>query len=150
MSVQAPLRRLGKEKKIMYLNRLTDDQRQPFLDLCIHAAMTNEDFDRTEKELIKQYCGEMGIAEVRYAPEKPFDEVCVKLAEICSAADTKIIMLNIAGLMLSDNIYDESERLFMRTLAKKLKLGRDDYEETIDFVKQLTAIHANIERFLKR
>ncbi len=133
----------------MYLNRLSDDQRQPFLDLCIHAAMTNEDFDRTEKELIKQYCGEMGLTEVRYEPEKPFDEVCGKLAE-CSAAEIKIIMLNIAGLMLSDNIYDESERLFMRTLAKKLRLSRDDYEETIDFVKQLTGIHANIERFLKR
>ena len=150
MGDQAPLRRLGKEKKIMYLNKLTDEQRQLFLDLCIHAAMTNEDFDRTEKELIRQYCGEMGIADVRYTPEKPFDEVCGKLAEICTMADIKVIILNIATLILSDNIYDESEKLFMRTLARKLKLSRDDYEEAVDYVKQLTAVHVNIERFLKR
>ena len=134
----------------MYLNRLDEKQKELFLDLCIHAAMTNEEFDRAEREIINGYCREMGIEKPRYAPQKGFDEVCGELYESCSENEIKIVILETAALMLSDNVYDESEQRFMRTVARKLRLGREDYDNILYLVKQLADVRAKIDRYFSR
>ncbi len=132
----------------MYLNKLDKKQQDLFLDLCIHAAMTNEEFDREEREIINRYCSEMNITEPRYVPKKGFDEVCGELCECCSPTEIKIVVFETAALMLSDNIYDESEKRFMRTVARKLRLGREDYDTIIEYVEEAADIYAKVGKFI--
>ena len=131
-----------------FLNRLSEEQKDLFLDLCIHAAMANDDFDYTEKSLINQYCDEMKIAEPRYTPKRSFEEICNRLSEICSKPDVRIIVIETAALMLSDNEYDESERRFMRVLIRKLGLSNDDYNDIMDYIKKITKLYSEMNKFI--
>ena len=45
----------------MFLNRLSNEQKELFLDLCIHASKADNDFAEDEKLVIDQYCDEMHI-----------------------------------------------------------------------------------------
>ena len=40
----------------MYLNRLSGEQKELFLDLCIHASKADGIFAEEEKQYIQQYC----------------------------------------------------------------------------------------------
>ena len=40
----------------MYLNRLSGEQKELFLDLCIHASKADGIFAEEEKRYIQQYC----------------------------------------------------------------------------------------------
>ena len=60
----------------------------------------------------------MDIKEPRYSAETSVDEVCIKLAEISSKTERRIIALEIAALMLADNEHDKNEKSFLKKFQK--------------------------------
>ncbi len=132
----------------MYLNRLNDEQKDLFIDLCIHAAYANEKFVDEEKELINAYCDEMHLSDVRYESRKTLDDVTDRLTEISSKTELRIILLEIGALMLSDNVYDEHEQAFMKELAHRSGLTDKGLEEMFDCLKGLTSLYARIDTII--
>ena len=100
----------------MYLNKLNNEQKELFLDLSIHAAMSNNIFTDEEKVTVRQYCAEMNIAE-RYEAKLSNDEVLEKLSAISTKQEMRIVFMEITALVLSDNIFDEQEQAFVKKVA---------------------------------
>jgi tellurite resistance protein len=131
----------------MFLNRLSIEQKELFLDLCIHASKSNNDFSAEEKETINQYCEEMHI-NIRYDEEHDLNEIADKLAEISSEQDLRMILLETAGLLLSDNKYDDEEKKFFDTLAEKLGLDKAQTDDVIGMLRELTDVYTRINGFV--
>lgn len=45
----------------MFLNNLKEENKERFLKLCVHAALSNNVFEQEEQEMIAAYCHEMNI-----------------------------------------------------------------------------------------
>ncbi len=132
----------------MYLNKLSEEQKNLFLDLCIHAAMANNVLADEEKELIDRYCAEMDITSPRYSAETSVEDVRARLAEISSGSEKRIIALEVAALMLADNEHDESEKSFMRELIQSLGITDDEYDKILDFVGKIIGLYSEINGFV--
>ena len=131
----------------MFLNRLSAEQKELFLDLCIHASKSNNNFSVEEKETIAQYCEEMHI-EIRYDEETDLPAIAERLTEISSEQDLRMILLETAGLILSDNVYDDDEKKFFSALTGKLGLAPEQTDEVIAMLRELTDVYKRINEFV--
>lgn len=132
----------------MYLNRLNDNQKELFIDISIHAAESNNEFAEQEKELINQYCNEMNIFPARYTANSTLDDAMNKLINISTEEEKRMIVVELTGLVLSDNNFDKFEQQFMDDLSQKLKLDNNQIAYLIRQLNSLTEIYGNIDRFV--
>ncbi len=131
----------------MFLNRLSTKQKELFLDLCIHASKSNNDFCADEKFMIDQYCEEMHIP-VRYEEQHTFSSVAAELISISSPTDLKIILLETSALLLSDDKIDADERSFIESFAEKIGLTKMQLDDVVGMVTELSAIYDRINEFV--
>ena len=132
----------------MYLNKLSGDQKELFLDLCIHASMANNDFDEKEKEFIRQYCEEMQLDNIRYTAVNDIESTVNKIIEISSETELKIVILELTALLLSDNEYDEMEKQFMEKMLTKANISEEVNKKIIDIINKLTDIYSEINSII--
>ena len=128
----------------MYLNKLNNEQKELFLDLCIHAAMANGDFADKEKEMVNEYCSEMNINKIRYVAIESLDDVIVKLIAISTKEEMKMIVLEITALLISDNEFDKFEKVFIEKINNKISLKKAKYEQMLNALNDLSVIYDKI------
>ena len=132
----------------MYLNKLSGEQKELFLDLCIYASMANNDFDEKEKEYIRQYCEEMRLDNVRYTAVNSLEDAVEQIIKISSEKELKIVILELTALLLSDNEYDEMEKQFMQKMLIKANISSDLNDKMINSLKKLMDIYAEIDSMI--
>lgn len=131
----------------MYLNRLSNEQKELFLDLCIHAAGSNGDFSADEKLMLDQYCDEMNIP-VRYEEKASVAELTARLTEISAPEELRMILIETVSLMLADNEFDEQEKAFMSAVCAKLGLADKDVDEVSALLREVTELYGRINSFI--
>ncbi len=131
----------------MYLNKLKSEQKELFLDLCIHAANVDDKFSDQEKETIQQYCAEMMIPE-RFEAKYSNEEVLEKLKAISYKNEMRIIFIEITALVLSDNVFDDKEKAFVDKIAELAELTEDDKKKIINLMKELYVVYNNLSGFI--
>ncbi|MBR1764598.1 MAG: hypothetical protein IJ746_04315 [Ruminococcus sp.] len=131
----------------MFLNRLSNEQKELFLDLCIHASKSNDDFSADEKFVIDQYCEEMHIP-VRYEEQHEMATLAEKLIAVSSESDLKIILLETSALLLSDNKFDEFEQQFIEAFTKQIGMTREQLDSVLAMLRELTGIYDKIGEFI--
>ena len=124
----------------MFLNRLSNDQKELFLDLCIHASKANDDFSADEKFTIDQYCEEMHKHEL--------STLAQDLIKISSESDLKIILLETSALLLSDNKFDDFEKQFIEAFTKQIGLSQEQLDSVLSMLRELTGIYDKIGEFV--
>ena len=131
----------------MFLNRLSNEQKELFLDLCIHASKSNNDFNDEQKQTIDQYCDEMHI-DIRYEEQNELPFIADRLTEISSEQDLRMILLETAALLLSDSVYDSDEKKFFTALSDRLGLAKEQTDEVIGMLNELTDVYSRINGFV--
>ncbi|MBR6873802.1 MAG: hypothetical protein IKN17_09890 [Ruminococcus sp.] len=131
----------------MFLNRLSNEQKELFLDLCIHASKANNNFSAEEKLTVEQYCEEMHI-DVRFDEREGFAEATDRLIASSSDQELKIILLETAALLLSDSTYDPDEQRFFDSLTARLGLAPEQTEEVLTLLSELTGVYSKINDFI--
>lgn len=132
----------------MYLNRLSGEQKELFLDLCIHASKADGSFAEEEKQYIQQYCIEMQLDNIRYSVNNDLDTVIKKIAEVSTAIDLKIILFEIAALVLSDNNFDKNEESLVDKLIKEFKLETEFKEKVIKKLTNLMDVYTGLNEMI--
>ena len=131
----------------MYLGKLNDEQKNLFLDLCIHGANSNNDFADDEKEMVNAYCTEMQIP-VRYTEENDLDSCIDRLIKISSEEEIRAILIEITALILADDICDEQEEVFMQKFIKKTGISNDEYKRVSEMLARLSTLYKEINDFV--
>ncbi|MDD6991511.1 MAG: hypothetical protein PUI48_06765 [Oscillospiraceae bacterium] len=125
----------------MYLNRLNEEQKNLFIDLCIHASLANNNFADEEKNMIDLYCEEMNLKEHRYTANNSMDDAVSKLVAISTNEELRIVLLEISALIISDNVYDNDEQNFMNSLVERIGFSEDKVSEMMGCLNELTAVY---------
>lgn len=131
----------------MYLGKLNDEQKNLFLDLCIHGANSNNDFADDEKEMVNAYCTEMQIP-VRYTEENDLDSCIDRLIQISSEEEIRAILIEITALILADDICDEQEEVFMQKFIKKTGISNDEYKRVSEMLARLSTLYKELNDFV--
>lgn len=131
----------------MYLGKLNDEQKNLFLDLCIHGANSNNDFADDEKEMVNAYCTEMQIP-VRYTEETDLDSCIDKLIQISSKEEIRAILIEITALILADDICDEQEEVFMQNFIKKTGISNDEYKRVSEMLARISTLYKELNDFV--
>lgn len=121
----------------MYLSQLDLNKKKLFLDLSIHAAMSNNNFGKEEKLIVNSYCDEMGLQKSEYLATKDLDTVLHELKEICSPREVNIILVEITALIMGDGVYDTLEKDFMKRIQATFEISDEKLENTILAINKL-------------
>ena len=131
----------------MYLGKLNNEQKNLFLDLCIHGANSNNDFANDEKEMVNAYCTEMQIP-VRYTEENDLDSCIDRLIQISSEEEIRAILIEITALILADDICDEQEEVFMQKFIKKTGISNNEYRRISEMIARLSTLYKELNDFV--
>ena len=102
----------------MFLTYLKDVNKEKFLEICVHAALSNGVFAEEEKETLAAYCREMNVDVHVPETRETFEALLSTLSDTASQAEKNIIVLETLALVKSDGVYDDKEQAFMSQLAK--------------------------------
>lgn len=132
----------------MYLNKLNNEQKELFIDVCIHAAMSNQNFADAQKTLISEYFNEMNRSDVRYTADKDMETALSRLLEISSGTELRMIAIEIMALILSDQQFDEFEKEFMQNFVDKLHIDHEKIAEMHELLLNLMQAYKRIGEFV--
>lgn len=132
----------------MYLNRLNSEQKELFLDLCIHASKANNDFADDEKKFIELYANEMQLCDVRYEAQNTFEEAMAKLVNISSNTELNIVVFELTALILSDHQYDELESTFMSKVTRIAGIDTTKHKEMIEMLNELSMVYEKLNSII--
>ena len=131
----------------MFLSELKDDQKDLFLDLCILLSKSDGDFADSEKNTIRQMCKEMGIDE-RLNENIEFGKALSRLNENATVREKRIILLEIAGIVMADGVYAPEEKAAVESISNVFGIDYSYSEKAISLITDLFAVYSKIGEFL--
>ena len=132
----------------MYLNQLSHEQKELFLDLCIHASMADKSFAEEEKILIDEYCKEMQLSNVRYTADLEYEDVVEKLIAISTITELRMVAFEMTALLLSDKRFDEFEKKFLEDFVGRNHMDTNEIADMIEILKRLTETYEHTRNFI--
>ena len=132
----------------MFLNQLSNHEKEAFISLSIHAAKANGIFEEEERILIEEYCREMAIEKPDLKSTMTLEEVEVVFSK-SEHHIKKIVLLEIFGLVYSDGQYDSEEKGFINDFVQEIGLGTEEAEKLqkliIKYLEVLKEISVAVE-----
>lgn len=105
----------------MFLSQLKYNQKKCFLSLANYLLNIDGEFDEFESDYLRAICAEMSLSNGDIEPFM-LDSVTQKFPE---QEVRKILLTESMALALCNEEYNQSEKLFIEDLAKKLDLISD-------------------------
>ena len=131
----------------MFLNRLNEDEKKAFLNLAHYIARADEDFSEVEQSYIDSYCQEMQIDNIEFN-EDEFS--LVDTLEVFATKEAqKIVLLEVAGLIYSDDILHSSEERIINIIAKKFNFDSAKLSLYKEWAKTMLSVTNQGELLLK-
>lgn len=131
----------------MFLSELKDEQKDLFLDLGIHLSKSDGEFLGAEKDNIRQMCKEMGIEE-RLEENVEFDIALNRLSESATVREKRIVLLEIAGIVMADGVYSLEEKEMVENVSNVLGFDYSHFENVISLIRDLFVAYSKIGDFL--
>ncbi len=131
----------------MYLSRLSDKQKEYFMDLCIIASKINSEFSDDEKIYIRQYADEMNI-EPRYSTELDLDKVLDSLNDISTSSELNGIFIELIALLMCDGSYDVEENDIAKTVAKVFKISDEEFDGAKEAIYKILEGYEGLAAFV--
>lgn len=100
----------------MYLNELSNEQKDLFMDLAIFTMKSNGVVEEQEENLVRQYCVEMNID---FRSENKCDShffVLKRLSELSTKSELRKITIEIIALMYADTELADEENDILKDL----------------------------------
>lgn len=131
----------------MFLNSLNDRQKLLFIELAIKAAESNELVALEEKNMLKAFSIEMGIAPI-YQTNKDLDSIVDNITANSTEKERKIILFETLGIIISDTIFDDREKIFINKIVEKFKLDSCLVDEMVKLLFEYKKICQDIEEII--
>ena len=123
----------------MFLNQLNQNEKEAFMSLSVHVANANGILANEEKEMIQEYCREMGIDSFDEKDIASMDNV-LAVFEQSDLRIKKIVLFEILGLAYADGEYEDSEDNFVMRFAAELGLNNNTVKEQKDLLVEYLEI----------
>lgn len=124
----------------MFLNKLSNNEKNAFLRLAHYIARSDNDFSGEQKNIISTYCLEMQIDDIDYDKESFDLEQILSIFEAKSSQ--KIALLELMALIYSDNILHEAEKKVLDSMINKFDFNPVLTDIYAEWTKSILAITA--------
>ena len=125
----------------MFLNMLTKEEKQQYLNLSVIAAHINGTLEDEEKKIIEGYQREMGISVEPAIFDSVLEEESVfHFFSSSEKSHKRIVLFELIGLLTCDRVLDDDEKHFILRLCSAIGLSADE----IDTVSQLALRYFDI------
>ncbi|MCR5701149.1 MAG: hypothetical protein K6G76_03270 [Lachnospiraceae bacterium] len=131
----------------MFLHLLNSEQKNLFMNLAIKAAEANGIVELEEKNMLKAYGIEMGIKPV-YETDLKTTEIIACLNDICDEKTRKVIVFEIIGIMISDSVYDETEKEFVYNLAESFSVTTEQQDKMYELLIEYSNVFRRISNYI--
>lgn len=112
----------------MFLNELDLDEKRMFLRLADHLVAANGVVEEQEKNLINQYCSEMGLPMNNEIDPLPMSEI-ICFFQKRSESVKRVTIMELLGLGYIDGEYDEVEQSMMKSYVSGIGVSDEVYEK---------------------
>ena len=119
----------------MFLNQLSEKEKEAFISLSVHVSNSNGIFADEEKVMIQEYSKEMEIPEFDTNEAKSIDEI-INVFKSSELHFKKVIMLEVLGLVYSDGFYDAEEENFIKKFSDDIGLADEIVESLTVAIKK--------------
>ncbi len=119
----------------MFLNQLSEKEKEAFISLSVHVSNSNGIFADEEKVMIQEYSKEMEIPEFDTNEAKSIDEI-INVFKSSELHIKKVIMLEVLGLVYSDGFYDAEEEKFIKKFSDDIGLADEIVESLTVAIKK--------------
>lgn len=125
----------------MFLNQLSNEEKNAFISLSVKISEANGVFDEVERAMIQEYCKEM---EIPFFNKEKADSVDAIVEVFKTATDhiKRIVILEALGLAYSDGQLDHEENNLMRSFAEKIGIEDNMYKEIGELLNKYNAVLA--------
>lgn len=98
------------------------------MSLSVHVANSNGILADEEKEMIQEYCREMGLDSFNVKDAVPMEDVLTVFKQ-SDLHIRKIVLFEILGLAYADGEYEDTEDDFIIQFATAIGLNKETVEE---------------------
>ena len=124
----------------MFLSYLKDYNKEKFLKVCVHAALSNKNFAEEEKTAINMYCREMDLPVHELEVNESFNDLLKDISDSTTKEEKKIIVLETLALVKSGGVYDENEKAFMNELIEAFGISESKLSQFDELLQKYTEI----------
>ena len=111
----------------MFLNQLNKKEKETFMSLSVHVANANGILANEEKEMIQEYCREMGLDSFDEKNAVPMEDVLAVFKQ-SDLHIRKIVLFEMLGLAYADGEYEDTEDDFVMQFAAAIGLDKETVE----------------------
>lgn len=130
----------------MYLNQLDAKEKELFLDLSIHLALSDESISQKEIDAICLLCDEMQI-EKRFSADLSVDDA-ISEAKKCKNVSRNIIFVELLGIAMADDVFDKREKDLMKRISDELEIHPNDAQRISKDIVNLFKIYQSMSKFI--
>ena len=112
----------------MFLKNLNEKCKKSFLELCVNIAKSDGSFGETEKQMIYEYCDELGFDRNIPCCTTELDILLRDLCAISTESEKKIILLELYGLVYADQVFEKEEKNIIDSYVKFSNINAEDEE----------------------
>lgn len=124
----------------MFLEMLNDELKEQFLCLAIKAAEANGIVDNKEKQMISLFAREMQINPF-YSCNKSEEALLDEISSKTTSMERRIILFELAGIILSDEVLNKEEDDFLVKVAEKFEIGTSYNNDVIGYIKEYSNLY---------
>jgi len=127
----------------MFLNSLSKKQKNLFIELAIKAAEANGVVELTEKNMLKAYSMEMEIAPA-YSSDSNIDTLLQEMKDISNECELRIVLFELLGILISDEEYDQTEKVFFEKVRTAFGISKDKCDEMLALLYEYSSVYQKI------
>lgn len=127
----------------MFLNKLTQEEKEMFISLALKAAEANDVVENDELKLMEEYCKEMEVSFLKTKKVNAIDEI-IGAYTGSTEEHKRIVLMEIIGLMYADGNYDKKEDTFVEMLAEKLNISSEVVARLKDLIIDYQSVSKEI------
>lgn len=123
----------------MFLQFLTKEEKEAFLQLAHFIARADDDFSKKEQDIIKTYCTEMQIQDIEF--DKDSFELNKILNLVKSKKSQRVFLLEIMALIYSDEVLHNEEERVIDLILKKFDIDKNITSIYQEWTKAILALY---------
>ncbi|WP_198306412.1 TerB family tellurite resistance protein [Arcobacter vandammei] len=131
----------------MLLMKLQSREKFAFLQLAHYLARIDNDFGKSEEEIIKEYCDEMGIENIDSFDIKSFS-LEDTLKNFKSERSKKIVLLELMILIHIDRSFNINEQILIDKISQNFGLELENLDDYSQWGKSVAMLYEVAKVFI--
>lgn len=127
----------------MFLDMLTNEEKEWFMDLAIKAAESNGKIAKEETVMLRTFANEMKISP-RSSTNEELKTILQNFENNSSKKSKRIVLFELIGILFADNEFDDLERNFLSEVSNSFEIAESDKNEMISEISKYSELFNEI------